>query len=119
MLQLLLVGCGTTRGPAGYLGASPDAIGTKLLIPQVTARSCRTSVLGVTVGDGTASLAASVAELLRRDPEANVVTNAEITWQTVVTGVYNRQCIELRGDVARLTSTIVLPMPDMPSGHHH
>jgi len=42
--------------------------------------------------------------------------NAEVRWHRLVTGVYNRRCVEVRGDLARALSTITLPAPP---GHHH
>ena len=96
---LVLAGCATVRGPVGFLGADPNAIATKLLVPGAHAESCRTSVVGVSLGGGEPSVTEAMAKLLARDEEANVVTDAEITWRAFVTGVYDRRCVEVRGNV--------------------
>ena len=57
--------------------------------------------------------------LLARDAEANVVVNAELTTNTVLTGLWNRRCVEVRGDVARIVSTVTLPMPASHREHRH
>ena len=51
------------------------------------------------------------------DPEGNVVANADVRWRRLVTGVYNRRCVEVRGDLARTVSTIRLPGPPGHEGH--
>ncbi len=56
--------------------------------------------------------------LLARDAEANVVVNAELTTNTVLTGLWNRRCVEVRGDVARIVSTVTLPMPASHGEQH-
>jgi hypothetical protein len=61
----------------------------------------------------------SLDEALRRilavDAEGNVVVNAEVRWRRFVTGLYDRRCVEVRGDLARTVSTIHAPGA---AGHH-
>ena len=59
------------------------------------------SVLGVPVRAGTPALGEAVAQILAADPEGNVVMRAEVTWSELVTGIHNRRCVEVRGDLAR------------------
>ena len=82
--------------------------------PGLQGRSCRVSVLGVPVRAGAPALGEAVEQILAADPEGNVVTRAEVTWYELVTGIYNRRCLEVRGDLARMVSTLKLPVP---AGH--
>jgi hypothetical protein len=116
---VIAVGCSSTRSTIGILGSNPDLVGTKLLIPGAYASSCRSSVLGIATGPGDPSATEALGALLARDAEANVVVNAEVTARTVLTGVWNRRCIEVRGDVARMVSTVTLPMPASHGEHRH
>ena len=47
--------------------------------------------------------------MLALDSEGNVVTNVEVRTQGLFTAVYNRACVEVRGDVGRGISTIIVP----------
>jgi len=113
-VSVLLAGCTASLGPAALLGTDADLVGAKLLRPGLRGRSCRASVLGVPFRAGAPALAEAIAQILAADPEGNVVTSAEVTWSELVTGVYNRRCVEVRGDLARVVSTLRLPPP---SGH--
>jgi hypothetical protein len=112
---LALAGCGASVSRVGLLGADPDLVGIKLLRPNVTGRSCRSSVLGVPTQAGSPSIEEALGQLLALDEEGNLVSHAEVRWQRLVTGVYNRTCVEVHGDLARGVTTVVLPMP----GHEH
>ncbi len=57
---------------------------------------------------------AALAGIMALDREGDVVANARVSWRRIVTGVYNRRCVEIRGDLARTVSTVRLPMP---AGH--
>jgi len=113
-VSALLTGCTASLGPAALLGTDADVVGVKLLRPGLQGRSCRVSVLGVSSRDGAPVLAEALAQILAADPEGNVVTGAEVTWSELVTGIYNRRCVEVRGDLARVVSTLRLPPP---AGH--
>ena len=116
-MALVVGGCATSHGPVGLLGAAPDTVGVKLLRPGVTGRSCRSAVFGLPLGDGHAALGEALAQILALDQEGNVVTNADVSWDAIVTGVYNRRCVELRGDLGRTISTITLPAPPAHGRH--
>jgi len=107
-----LAGCSASLGSVGVL--VPDAEGLKVLRPGVSGRSCRASIAGLPLGTGEPDLREAVAQVLALDAEANAVANAEVHWRRLVTGVYNRRCVEVRGDLARTVSTLTIPMP---SGH--
>ncbi|HUE29936.1 MAG TPA: hypothetical protein VMR79_03630 [Verrucomicrobiae bacterium] len=109
-----LAGCSASLGNVGALVPDADGLGLKLLRPAVSGRSCRASIAGLPLAPGEPELHEAVAQMLALDAEANAVVNAEVRWRRVVTGVYNRRCVEVRGDLARTVSTLTIPMP---SGH--
>ena len=115
-VSLVCVGCAGWVERVGVMAPDEQVVATKLLRPQATARACASSLLGVPLGKD-AGLDAAVSELLARDDEANVLTNVEVRWQTVVTGVYNRRCVEVRGDLGRIIPTLALPMPGGHESH--
>jgi hypothetical protein len=41
-----------------------------------------------------------------------------VRWERIVTGVYNRRCVEVQGDLARSVTTVRLPAPPSHHGHH-
>jgi hypothetical protein len=112
-----LGGCTTRLGGAPLLARDPDVVGTKLLRPEVSARSCRTTVVGIAVGDDAAggTIDDAMARLLALDEEGNVVTNATLEEERMTTGVVNRRCITVRGDLARGIRTVIVPTAP---GHH-
>jgi hypothetical protein len=114
-LVLLLVGvavcgCGTSLGTAGVLLPDPDAVGVKLLHPGVGGRSCRSSIVGIPLGEGNPSLEEATGRVLALDAEGNALTNADLRWEHLVTGVYNRRCIVVRGNLVRTISSVTIPM---------
>jgi hypothetical protein len=115
-LGLALSGCATSLGTIGVAVPDAGAMGLKMLRPAATGRACRSTLLGLPLADGEPRLQDALAEILALDAEGNVVVNAEVRWRRLVTGVYNRRCVEVRGDLARSLSTITLPAPP---GHHH
>ena len=106
-----LAGCSTSLGRMGILVPDGEAVGLKLLRPGVSGRSCRASIVGVALGGGDPDLQEAVARVLALDPEGNALTNAHVRWEQIVTGVYNRRCLEVHGDLARTISTVAIPMP--------
>jgi hypothetical protein len=109
-----LAGCSASLGRVGALVPDADGLGLKLLRAGVSGRSCRASIAGLPLSTGEPDLREAVARMLALDAEANAVANAEVRSRQLVTGVYNRRCVEVRGDLARTVSTLTLPMP---SGH--
>jgi hypothetical protein len=121
MALLGAVGCGSAFGPVDLIARESEATAVKLLRPGAVARVCRSSFLGVPLGTERVDMRDAVGRILALDGEGNVVTNAEVRVQRVMTGVYNRQCIEVRGDLARTIRTITVPSLHEPGeqGHHH
>ena len=74
------------------------------------------SVFGVPLRAGEPDVREALATILALDHEGDVVANARISWRRLVTGVYNRRCVEVRGDLARTVTTVRLPMP---ASHKH
>jgi len=68
-----LAGCTTPLGTAPLLARDPDLVGTKLLRPGAAGRSCRTTILGMVVGNGAGTLDEALARVLAEDTEGNVV----------------------------------------------
>jgi len=92
------------------LAPQAEGTGLKLLRPAVSGRSCRASLAGLPLAAGEPDLREALAQVLALDAEANVVANAEVRWRRLVTGVYNRRCVEVRGDLARTVPTVTIPM---------
>jgi hypothetical protein len=118
---VVLAGCVTSHGPVGVIAPSADVLGTKLLRPHVVGRSCRSWVFGVPVGTGEPELQEAVGQILAHDAEGDVVVNADVRSSVLVTGVYNRCCVEVEGDLARAVPTIAVPGPAGHGSHgaHH
>jgi hypothetical protein len=112
-----LSGCGAALDRVGLLGTDSDAVAVRVLQPRALGRSCRSSVLGLPLGAGGPALSEAIGEILAHDTEGDVVTNAEITWEWIVTGVYNRRCVRVRGDLGHAIPTLTLRAP--PSHHGH
>lgn len=118
LVCLALAACASSLGPVGMLAGDPDAVAVKLIAPGAVGRSCRVSVLGMPLGTGEPTLAEALGEILARDREANLVAHADVRWEHLVTGVYNRRCVEVRGDLARAITTVKLPpLPGHPAHH--
>lgn len=117
LLALPLLGCATSLGNVGVVQPDADGIGLKMLRPDVSGRSCRSSIVGVPLAAGEPDLREAIAGILALDREGNVVANARVRWHSVVTGLYNRRCVEVEGDLARTVSTITLPAPPSHAGH--
>jgi hypothetical protein len=113
-----LSGCTASLGSVGALAPTPDTVSVKLLRPAMVGRACRANVLGLALGASTLPLPEALEQILSHDAEGDVVTNAEITSSEITTGVYNRRCVEVRGDLARRIPTITLPAPASHKGHH-
>jgi len=115
---LIVAACAGPVGTLGLVSADSDIVGLKLLRPGVTGRSCRSTIAGVPLAPGAPTMNEALAEILALDTEGNVVTNADVRWRGLTTGLYNRSCIEVRGDLARVVSTVLLPAPPGHEGHH-
>lgn len=81
------------------------------LRPDVTATSCRRWIVGIPLdGDPPADpVAPLVARLLSDDSEASVLSEADVRWEHLSALVYERQCVTVRGVLARPIRTITIP----------
>ena len=113
-----LIGCSTPLGSVNVLQPKFDTFGVKVLTPGVAGRSCRTSIFGMALAAGDPDVREAIAQILALDAEGDVVTDAQISAERVFTGVYNRRCVWIRGNLGRTIRTITLPMPASHQGHH-
>jgi len=111
---LALAGCSMSLGSVGVVAPEASSVGLKMLRPAVSGRSCRSSIAGLPLAAGEPELREAVAQILALDPEGNALGNAEVRSQRLVTGLYNRRCVEVRGDLVRIVPSVTLPMPS----HH-
>lgn len=116
-LAVLLAGCTTSIGTLPLAAHATDIVGTKMLAPGATGRSCGTDVLGIPIGKRP-DIDAALRQILEFDAEGNVVLDATVSRFDLVTILVNRRCIEVHGDLARMTPSMVLPTHHEP-GHHH
>lgn len=119
LAAIVALGAGGCTVPLGHLAlVTPEtaAPATKLLRPGAEGRSCRSRVLGIaTDGDRDPSLDDALAQILALDAEGNAVAAVDVRAEEFLTGVYDRRCLVVRGDLVRTIGTITLPTP----GHHH
>ena len=103
----------------GTLGPGADQVAVMRLRPDVEASSCRRWVLGIPLDDSQTDdpVAPLVTELLARDPEATLLSEANVRWDHLSLGVYERQCVVVRGVLGRAMRTITIPSE--PGGHSH
>jgi hypothetical protein len=113
-----LGGCASSLGTVGVLAPTDADVSVKLLRPAIWERACRANVLGVPLGPSSPPLGEALERIFAHDREGDVITNAEITTSQLTTAIYNRRCVEVRGDLGRRISTIVLPAPPSHHGHH-
>src|SRR6185503_6227580 len=101
ILTTLAAGCAMPLGSVNVLQPKFDTFGVKLLAPSVTGRSCRTAVLGVPLQPGDPDVQEAVAQILARDAEGDVVTDARLSSERILTGLYNRRCVSVAGNLGR------------------
>lgn len=118
---VVLGGCATSRGRVGVIAPSSEVLGAKLLKPGAVGRSCRTQIFGLPPDAGVPQFEEAIAAILAQDEEGDVVLNADVRSSALLTGVYNRRCLDIRGDLARGVPTIAVPGPAGHAGHgaHH
>jgi hypothetical protein len=118
MLATLTAGCAMPLGSVSAVQPKVDTFGVKLLAPSITGRSCRTSILGVPLQPGDPDVQEALAQILAQDAEGDVVTDARIDSERILTGVYNRRCVSVQGNLGRTIRVITLPMPASHHQHH-
>jgi hypothetical protein len=117
VVAVALAGCARSLGTVGVIRAESDTFDVKLLRPGASGRSCRASVLGIPLSAPGPTVREALDRILALDAEGDVVVNTEVRSEEWITGLYNRRCIEVRGDLARAIPTVVLPMPPEHHGH--
>jgi hypothetical protein len=115
---LALAGCAVPLGPVGALVPESETVGVKLLRPDVVGRSCGWTALGMRLAGEAPTLRAAMAQILALDAEGDVVTEAKVERERFVTVLYNRECLVVRGNLARVVSTLTIPAPPGHQGHH-
>jgi hypothetical protein len=113
-VAMVLSACSAELGSIPMATLDPS-VSVKVLRPRAVARACRSSLLGLGADAGL-PLDAAVRALLASDQEANALTEVSVQTSTITTGIYNRWCVEIRGDLVRVISTVVLPAV---GAHHH
>lgn len=120
-LAVILPGCTRAVGPAavGTLGPGGGELAVMRLRPDVAASSCRRWILGIPLEDRWVDdpVAPLVAELLSRDADATVLSEADVRWEHLSAGLYERQCVTVRGVLGRPMRTITLPAGADAHGH--
>jgi hypothetical protein len=118
----LASGCTRATGPTalGALGPGAEDLAVMRLRPDAEATSCRRWIVGIPLdGDRDADpVAPLVTRLLSGDSEATVLSEADVRWEHFSAGVYERQCVTVRGVLARPIRTITIPT-DMHDHHGH
>ena len=115
---LLLAGCATRLATLPFVARDAELVGVKLLTPRAEGRVCRVSVLGLTAAPDTPILDEVLAQVFALDPEGNVLTHVELLEERLVTGLYNRRCLRVRGDIGRKVLSVILPTPTEHSTGH-
>jgi hypothetical protein len=117
---LLVTACTRSLGPTpvGTLGSGTEEAAVMRLRPDVQASSCRRWILGIPI-DGSQPedpVTALVTGLLAQEPEATLLSEADVRWDHLSLGIYERQCIAVRGNLGRAMRTITIPSG--AGGHH-
>jgi hypothetical protein len=120
----LASGCTRATGPTalGTLGPGAENLAVMRLRPDVEATSCRRWIFGIPLDGGQAGdpVAPMVTQLLSADSEATVLSEADVRWEHFSAGVYERQCVTVRGALARPIRTITIPTgAHEHHGHEH
>ena len=118
VLATLTASCATPLGSVPALQPKFDTFGVKLLTPSVSGRSCRSSVLGVPLQPGDPDVQEAVAQILALDTEGDVVTDARLSSERILTGIDTRRCVSVEGNLGRTIRVVTVPMPASHHGHH-
>jgi hypothetical protein len=116
-IALAAGGCSAELGYLALVTPERGAPATKLLRPGVEGRECRSAILGMPTSPSDAPpIDAALAHILSLDAEGNAIANAEVRSESLLTGIYNRRCVVVRGDLVRTIRTVTIPIP---GGHQH
>ncbi len=111
-----------TLGCTAPIATLPGILGKEAYAPAMvlatgaTGEDCGTQVLLLPLHR--ASLDVAVARAIASVPEATMLTDVQITGTALITGVYNRTCVRVKGSAAKLVSSVVVPMPGEHHDHH-
>lgn len=119
LAALSCAGCSRSLGTVGVLGKTSEPVGVKMIRPAVTGRACRTSWLGILGEPGEPTLADATRSIYALDAEGDILTDATVRRTAIVTGIYNRRCLEVEANLARVIPTVVIPTPPGHHGAHH
>jgi hypothetical protein len=122
VLTSLIAGCTRSTGPSalGTLGPGVEELALMRLRSDVEATSCRRWFLGVPLDrDAGDPIAPMVTELLSRDAEATVLGEADVRWEHLSLGLFERQCVTVRGVLGRPIRTITIPGAGAHDHHGH
>lgn len=118
LLVLVCTACSGSLGTVGIIGRSAEPVGIKLLRPAVSSRVCRTSWLGFLGTRGEPTIDDATRAIYELDTEGDVLTDATVRRTEILTGVYNRRCLEVEANLGRVVPTVVIPAPSGHGAHH-
>lgn len=117
---LALVGSACTRTtaplPLGSLIPDPETVAVMRLRPDAAATTCRRWFAGVLLD---ADPDDPVQRLLATEREANVLGEGTVQVEEFSVGPYVRQCVTIRGVLARTIRSITIPAGEAHHHHHH
>jgi hypothetical protein len=113
---IVLSGCVTIQTEFGVVHANAENTSMKMLRPGARVRACRSSLFGIPLQRATHG--SLVVELLGADAEADVATHVRVVAESITTGIYNRTCLELAGNLGREISEVRLPVVGEHEHHH-
>jgi hypothetical protein len=116
-VAMMMAGCMTTTTELGLIRPTAETAGLKMIRPGARVRACRSSLFGIPLQSPPPT--SVLADLLKVDAEADVVSKARVTTNSIATGIYNRTCVELVGDLGREVSVVRLPAVGGGHEHHH
>jgi hypothetical protein len=109
MVLAVAAGCATELGRVRAIVPAADVVGVKVIRRVAGTRACSQSVLWWQVGEEGPPLARALAGIIALDEEANVITDVRIRQHRILTGLYNRDCVEVVGGLGRTIPTLVIP----------
>lgn len=119
LAAVLCAGCSSSLGTVGILGRSSEPVGVKMIRPAGTGRACRTSWLGLLGERGEPTLDEATRAIYALDAEGDALTEATVRRTAIVTGIYNRRCLEVEANLVRVIPTVVIPTSPGHHGGHH
>jgi hypothetical protein len=118
VVALACAACRSSLGTVALVGRSADPVAVKLLRPSVTGRTCHTSWFGIFGEPAEPTIPDAAGTIYALDDEGDVLTDVTVRRSAIVTGVYNRRCVEVEANLGRAIRTVVIPTPPGHHGHH-